>query len=496
MATRSWEFFRALDPSSSQPLFVQLAQAIAQDIAANRLAPGQRLPGSRTLAKSLGIHRNTVLAAYAELASEGWIIAREAQATVVAASVPVGSLRMLGGAAATAMPQDASYELLPATGVTHPVYPSGTLVLARAAPDVRLLPIRELASAYRRVLLRHGPSLLFYGDPRGHPRMRSQIAAMLAETRGMAATTETVLVTRGSQMAIDLAARTLLRPGDVVAVEALGHPLVWAALRAAGAELVTIPIDDGGLVVSELAKLVAKRPIRAVYVTPHHQFPTNVVMPADRRRALLALARLHRFAVLEDDYDHEFHYEARPLAPIASADEAGCVVYLGTLSKLLAPGLRLGFLVAPRVVIDRMAGVRAAMDLQGDHAIECAVAELFEDGELQRHVRRMRGIYHARRDALVAALRCDLPEALTFDVPAGGMAIWARVAPAIDLARWVAAGAAHQVAFANARDYAEPGCDVPCTRLSFTYLDEHELAEAVSRMKRALIQISGRAGAT
>jgi GntR family transcriptional regulator/MocR family aminotransferase len=465
---------------------VQLASAVARDIAARRLTPGQSLPGSRTLARSLGIHRNTVLAAYAELAAEGWIVTHKARATVVAPTLPVDSLRGLSRRAG-ARAMEAAYDLPPpAIEVRHHVYPSGTLVLARAAPDVRLLPIRELASAYRRVLLLHGPSLLFYGDPRGHPRMRAQLATMLAETCAIAATTETVLITRGSQMAVVLAARTLLRPGDLVAVEALGHPLVWAALRAPGVELAPIPIDAGGLVISALAELVARRPIRAVYVTPHHQFPTNVVMPSDRRRALLALAKAHRFAVIEDDYDHEFHYEARPIAPIASADEAGCVVYLGTMSKLLAPGLRIGFLVAPRTVIDRMAGVRAAMDLQGDHATECAVAELLEDGELQRHTRRMRTIYHARRDVLVATLRRELGDALTFDVPAGGMAIWARVAPGIDLESWVRAGAERGVAFAGARYYDLAGRDLPFVRLSFTYLDEDELVEAVSRMKRAL----------
>ena len=486
VARRSWEFYCELDSTSTQPLFVQLASALSNDIAARRLTPGQRLPGSRTLAESLGVHRNTVVAAYAELAAQGWIVTREAQATVVAPTLPSSSARALSrGAIAKTLPTEAAYDLPPALAVRHHSYPSGTLVLARAAPDVRLLPIRELASAYRRVLMRHGPSLLFYGDPRGHPRMRSQLAMMLAETRGIAATAENVLITRGSQMAVDLAARTLLRRGDVVAIEALGHPLVWAALRASGAELAPVPIDGGGLVLSALADLVRSRPIRAVYVTPHHQFPTNVVMPPERRRALLALAKTHRFAVIEDDYDHEFHYEARPIAPVASADEAGCVVYLGTLSKLLAPGLRLGFLVAPRAVIDRMAGVRAAMDLQGDHAIECAVAELFEDGELQRHARRMRGIYHTRRDVLAAALRRELPDALTFDLPAGGMAIWARVAPTIDLESWAQAGAELGVAFAGARYYDHAGADLPFTRLSFTYLDERELDEAVHRMARA-----------
>jgi len=334
--------------------------------------------------------------------------------------------------------------------------------------------------------MRHGPSLLFYGDPQGHERLRAQLALMLTSTRGVATTAATLIVTRGSQMAVDLVARTLLRPGDVVAVEALGHPLVWSALRMAGAELVPVAIDRGGLIIDELAALVARRKIRALYVTPHHQFPTNVVMSAERRRALLELARQHRFAVIEDDYDHEFHYEVRPIAPMASADRAGSVIYLGTLSKLLAPGLRLGFAVAPPAMIERMVAVRATMDLQGDHATECAVAELFEDGEVQRHTRRMRAIYHRRRDILAAALARELGGALTFELPAGGMAIWAAVAASIDLEAWVRTAAELGVAFAGGRFYDFEARARPFTRLSFTYLGDTELVEAVRRMARAL----------
>ncbi|HEX3480074.1 MAG TPA: PLP-dependent aminotransferase family protein [Kofleriaceae bacterium] len=482
---RSWEFHRDLDPAAPQPLFVQLVRAITDDITGGRLTPGQRLPGSRTLARSLGVHRNTVLAAYSELAAEGWIVTRVAQATVVADTPP--SLAPPRAAVSGA----AGYDL-PALADPHAPsrYPPGTLILARAAPDVRLLPARELAAAYRRVLLRHGSSLLFYGDAQGHPRLREALATMLAETRGIAARRETVLVTRGSQMAIDVIARMLVGPGDRVAVEAIGHPLVWAALRRAGAELVPVPVDRDGLDVAALARALAVRPIRALHVTPHHQFPTTAVMPAARRRELLALARTHRFAIIEDDYDHEFHFEARPVSPLASADQAGVVIYVGTLSKILAPGLRLGFVVAPPPVIERLVAVRVGMDLQGDQAIECAVADLFEDGEVQRHVRRMRQIYHARRDALVTALRRELAGAVDAEVPAGGMALWARVADAIDIDAWAAAGLEHGVAFRSARYYDLGGAALPYTRLSFTFQSEPELAEAVRRMARAL----GRAG--
>jgi GntR family transcriptional regulator/MocR family aminotransferase len=319
--------------------------------------------------------------------------------------------------------------------------------------------------------------------------MREALSHMLATTRGVPATPSTVMVTRGSQQALDVTARALLAPGDLVAVEALGHRGAWTAFRLAGAQLVPVPVDGEGLSVAALAALVERQPIRAVYVTPHHQFPTTTVMSQTRRAELLSLAARHRLVILEDDYDHEFHYDGRPLLPLAASDRAGSVIYMGTLSKILAPGLRSGFVVAPEPTIERIVSFRVASDIQGDHVTECAIAELFEDGELARHVRRMRCTYMARRDALVAALKRVLGEAVRFQLPAGGMALWAGVAPEIDVERWAERSLARGVAFYGARMYDFEGRYQPFARLGFTFLDEDELREAARRMATALAEL-------
>jgi len=346
---------------------------------------------------------------------------------------------------------------------------------------------------YRRALARHGRALLGYGDPRGHPRLRAALAEMLATTRALPASADTVFVTRGSQMALDLIARALLGPGDVVAVEGLGHPAAWAALRLTGASLVPVPVDTHGVNVAALASVAEQRPLRAIYLTPHHQFPTTSVLPAARRMALLELARRHRTVVIEDDYDHEFHYDGRPVLPLASRDEAGVVIYVGTLSKVLAPGLRIGYLVAPSALIARITELRVSTDLQGDQAHECAVAELFEDGDLVRHVRRMRRVYRSRRDALVDALRKHLGSVVHLTPPAGGMALWARIDPAVDLDRWSERGVEHGVGFLPGRRYAFDGGPVHAVRLGFTPLDEQELDEAARRMAAALHDLASSA---
>ncbi len=480
----SWQLTLSLDARDEAPIFVRLAQAIRADVQAGRLPPGARLPGSRTLAGSLGVHRNTVLAGYAELAAQGWIETEPAGGTFVARQLPA---RGEGAPARPCAPREPGFDLEPVRAPwVMPTYAPGTLVLIRGQPDARLAPVAELSRAYRRALSRHGRSVLAYGDPRGHASLRSALAEMLRTTRGVPATEDNVMVTRGSQMALSLVARSLLRPGDVVAVEALGYYGSWSCLRDRGAELVPVPVDAQGLDVGALAALAARRRVRAVCLTPHHQFPTTTVMPTARRMQLLALAREHRMAVIEDDYDHEFHYDGRPVLPLAAHDEAGVVVYVGTLSKLLAPGLRVGFLVAPPALIERAAVHRQALDMQGDLALECALAEIFEDGTVARHARRMRRTYRERRDALVASLRRHVGSALSVEAPPGGMALWARAAPDVDVDRWAARASAHGVGFLGGSVYDFAGRALPFTRLGFTPFDAGELDEAARRMAAAL----------
>jgi GntR family transcriptional regulator/MocR family aminotransferase len=483
-----WTINLALADAGGPPVFLQIAHALAEAVRAGRLRPGQRLPGSRRMADDLGVHRNTVLAAYAELSAEGWIDATHGRGTFVSADIPDERPRRLAGAARrSATPRRTSFPLPAggAAGARRASHPAGALVLAGGVPDLRLVARAPLWRAYRRVLSRGPVELLGYGDPRGHARLRAALARMLAATRGLAAVADDLVVTRGSQMGLHLVARALVAPGDLVAVEALGYRPAWETLRAAGARLVAIPVDAGGIDVDRLRLLAARRRLRAVYVTPHHQYPTTVPMSPARRLALLALAAERGFAVIEDDYDNEFHYQGRPILPLASADTAGAVIYVGTLSKVLAPALRIGYLVAPPPLAERFAALRSITDGQGDSITEAAVADLIEEGELQRHVRRVRGIYRARRDAIAVALRRELGGDLAFALPPGGMALWAGARRGIDVDAWAARAAAGGVIVSTGREFAMDGRPRPFFRLGFAQRSEPEIAEAVRRLAAA-----------
>ncbi|HTL97752.1 MAG TPA: PLP-dependent aminotransferase family protein [Holophagaceae bacterium] len=475
---RPWSFPVALDPGSGEPLTLQISRAVTSDIRRGRLKAGALLPGSRTLAATLGVHRNTVLAAYRELEAEGWI-EPGARSTRVAENLPARPARSL---AARTTP---GFELEPFSPLLCvPLAPKGTLSLGGGFPDGRLVPTDLLARALRRAL-KAKAAPLDYGDPQGDGRFRAALSLMLGEMRGLASRPEEILATSGSQMGIDLIARALLRPGDAVAVEDPGYPRAWAALRAAGAELEPVKVDAHGLDVDALEAILARRTLRAIYTTPHHQYPSMATLSAPRRMRLLELARRHRIAIIEDDYDFEFHYDGRPVLPLASADTAGVVIYLGTLSKVLAPGLRLGFIAGPEALVQALAARRSIMDYQGNQAFERAVAELMEDGLLQRHVRRMRRVCQERRDVLIEALERRLGSRLSFDRPTGGMSLWAK-AEEVPLPRWAARCREQGVAFHWGAAFDFRQRPIPYLRLGFAALDPAELKEAVRRMAAAL----------
>lgn len=469
--------------SAHGPRYLQIAHAITEAVRRGRLRPSDPLPSTRALAAQLAVHRKTVTAAYRELARQGWIEVARARGARISHDLPEVPRDRGTGVAA----ERAGFDLAPAPVPRVSWVPRRPrqLLLLGGIPDLAGAPRLELGRTYRSVLTRrNGDRLLDYADPRGDVELRAQLAEYLTRTRGLHTTPDTLAVVRGSQQALYLVGRALLRPGDRVAVEALGYRPAWEALRAAGLVLDPIPVDESGLDVAALESACARHAIRAVYVTPHHQHPTTVTLTAARRVALLALARRHRIAVLEDDYDHEFRYDGHPVLPLAAADRHGLVCYLGTLSKVIAPALRLGFIAATPDVIARIAAYRRVVDLQGDHVLERAVAELFADGTLERHARRARRRYRDRRDALCAALQREMPE-LVVTPPHGGMALWLR-APGIDVDAWVERAAEADVLFQPASRFTFDGRSRDYARLGFGACTERELAEAARRLAAAL----------
>lgn len=443
-----------------------IVEAISAQIRRGVLGPGAALPGSRALAHTLGVHRNTVVAAYAELEREGWIATRPRAGTCVAADLPQSP-----GAAPTP-------PLLPVQSIQ--VAKPLRWDLAGGLGDVRLAPTRELAAAIRRVCAKPRRVLL-EADPRGSKALRAAIPQYLTEVRGWTPLPTDVMTTRGSQMALWLLASAVSEASSRagrIAVESPGYKPAWNAFATAGLEVVYVPVDRHGLNLDALVRAHKVKPISAVYVTPHHQYPTTVTMPAPRRLRLIALARQYGWQIIEDDYDHEFHYEGRPIPPLATL-APDCVHYVGTFSKLVGPGFRLGFMVSPLVRGSRLAEIRSCIDRQGDPWLEDAFAALIDDGTLLRHARRARRVYHARRDNMVALLSATFGENMTLQVPDGGLSLWAKAARQINVTRLHHEAAERGIHFHLGQHFYPRANVRPTLRLGFANLTEAEQSTAI-----------------
>jgi GntR family transcriptional regulator/MocR family aminotransferase len=391
----------------------QVYRAIRERILLGRLQPGQSLPSTRALASSLGVARSTVVHAYDRLKAEGYLDASAGAASRVAAiATPV----LAGGSpkAPADVPPEAD--------------PPFSLALAPGVPDLAAFPHvtwARLLGARARALRWHD---LGYGAAAGIAELREALLAHISLTRGVVASAGQVIVLPSTKAAIWLLARLKLRldrpGGSTVWIEDPGYATAQALLRAAGAELVPVPCDASGIDI----RRATGHPPRLIYVTPSHQYPTGTTMSLARRLAVLEAARTHGALVLEDDYDSEFQFDGRPIASLQGIDQHGVVAYLGTMSKVLAPGLRVAYAVLPPSLVD---AAQAAIRLQGLSVpihVQAALADFLREGHLRAHVRRMTPVYAARMAACIAALHRHCAEALDVGAGAGGLqlAAWFR----------------------------------------------------------------------
>jgi len=486
---RPWPLKIVLDRRRDRPVGQQIVRAFIEEVRRGRLKPGTPLPGSRELADSLSVNRKTVIAALEELQAQGWLASEKRRGTFVAENLP---LLDAGSGGAAGMPEHPLFRpARAAAGLVADIPPRDMLSFDDGAPDIRYVPIDVLARGYRdalRTTLQR--RRLGYGDPRGSEALRTSIAALLSADRGLAVTADNLCLTRGSQMAIFVVAQTLVSAGDTVVVESLTYPPAREAFRRAGAEISTVGVDERGLIPGDLERVCRQKRVRAVYVTPHHHFPTTVLMTPERRMRLMLLASQFGFAVIEDDYDHDFHFAHQPMLPLAAFDGEGWVVYVGSLSKLLSPSLRIGYVSAPKALTQRLGAEVMMVDRQGDPAMEAALAEFIEGGELQRHTRKMTRLYAERRERFAKLLAEQFGDDVSVTVPPGGLAFWVRF-KGVDLDRLLERGHARRVHFQSPHAFASNGATVDALRLGFASLDVDELKTATKRLRAAYRDVVG-----
>jgi GntR family transcriptional regulator/MocR family aminotransferase len=448
-----------LDRNSALPLRLQLERELRRAIRTDRLEAGTLLPSTRALAADLGLSRGVVVEAYDQLLSEGYLRARRGSATCVATLC-----RDCGEDEPAPQAPRPRYDFRPGT------------------PDVSLFPRSDWLCSMRRALNQAPETALDYPDPRGERSARAVLAAYLNRVRGTSARADHVLFCTGSAQGLVLVAQVLRERGvRRLAVEDPGLPSQRDALAALGVTMVHVPVDDDGIRVDRLERSRAG----AVLVTPAHQYPTGAVLSPTRRAALLAWAERRGALVLEDDYDAEFRYDRNPVGSLQGL-APDRVVYLGTASKTLSPALRLAWLVSPAEFLPDLLRAKKVADDGSPVPEQLALADFIARGEYDRHLRRMRGVYRRRRDALAGALARRLP-ALRIHGMAAGLHLMVELPEGTDERAIVEAAERASIrVFDGGKYYAEPEGGPPSLVLGYGVVDESKIDEGVRRLAAVL----------
>jgi DNA-binding transcriptional MocR family regulator len=480
-----------LSRDSSEPLYLQIKEQIRNLIVAGDLAIGARLPPERKLAASLGVNRTTVSTAYQELAADGLVEGQVGRGTIVC-SLPESAGLGPEESLAQALPWT---EYFPIGGQVQDLLVrdlvalcarEDVISLAAGVPDPELYPVERFAQATDTVLRRHGRALLQHCPTEGHLPFREALAELAAK-KGIAASADNILVVAGSQQGLDLIARALIAPGDFVVVEVPTYLGALSVFRRAGARLLGVPIDGEGMRLDLLERLLSRHRPQLIYTLPTFQNPSGVVMSEERRAALLSLAQRYQVPILEDDPYSELYFgELPPPPPVKSLDRHGHVIYLSTFSKILFPGIRIGWLAAPQPVVDRLVSTKQLADLHSNTLAQWALTEFIRNGSLHEHLMAVRQVYPGKCQAMQAALREHISQGLRWNEPGGGIYLWCQLEAGLRSKDLLAEAANRRVAFVVGEAFHADGSGQEALRLNFSYQTAHSIRAGVQRLGEAL----------
>jgi len=474
-----WKTIIQFQKEGNTPVYLQIANSIILEIKKGRIGPGIKLPGTRMMCDILGVHRKTLVRAYEELDAQGWIEMRPSQGTFTSKEIPEVNPRKLAETRKN-FPKETGYVVKSKDHIRKAVLPNRNIIGFHDGPDVRLMPVEEIGRSYKSILSRHtNLKYMSYVEIAGVQKFRTVLSDYLNTSRGLRSTMENIMITRGSQMGLYLLSIVLFSPGDNIIVGDTNYYYADHVFIEAGMKLNRIKVDDCGIDVDAIEKLCKRKKIKALYITSHHHYPTTVTLSASRRMRLLSLSEKYGFIIIEDDYDYDFHYQSSPILPLISADTRGMVVYIGTLSKSIAPAIRTGYVVAPENLILELARVRQLIDTQGDPIMELALAELFTDGSIKRHMKKAQQEYHRRRDFLCGYMREKLSDIIEFKIPDGGLAIWTKFHKSVPLPPLTEKLRAQGLILSNGLIHNNSPVSLNSTRIGFAWMNEDEARAAV-----------------
>lgn len=483
-----WKSIIQWQKDCDTPVYLQIANSIIREMKKGRVGPGIKLPGTRQMAELLEVHRKTMVRAYEELDAQGWIEMHPSKGTFTSKEIPeINGRRFSKTEKPKSFPQETGYPVKVNHAIRKPSVPMRHIIGFHDGPDVRLIPTEEIGRAYRSVLSRTAyHRFMSYVETAGVQKFREVLSDYLNTSRGLQTSFENIMVTRGSQMGLYLLARVLFSKGDTVIVGDTNYFYADHAFQLTGVKLARVKVDEHGIDVDAIENLCRRKKIKALYITSHHHYPTTVTLTASRRIKLLSLSEKYGFIIIEDDYDYDFHYLSSPILPLVSADTKGMVVYIGTLSKTLAPAMRTGYIVAPVNLIQELIKIRQLIDTQGDPVMELALCDMFEEGHIKRHMKKSLHEYHKRRDFMCAYLKEKLTDVIDFKIPDGGLAIWTRFNKAVPLPELTPILKARGLILSNGLIHNTSPSAFNCTRIGFGWMNEQEAEKAVDLLAHTI----------
>ena len=479
-----------IDRESGEPIYRQVVREIRAMIHSGALPEGFLLPPERRLAAALGVNRSTVLNAYRELKALGLVDAHVGRGTaVLRAPAPTPGVvgtpwRQLFRESVARAHDPIISDLLSLTERRDVI----SFSIGLPAPE--LLPLQTFGELTSKLLADVGPPLFLHCPTEGHSPLRETLAQWVA-ARGISARTSEVLVVSGSQQGLDLVARIFIDPGDTVVVEEPTYVGALQSFRVAGARIVGIPVDENGMRTDILESVLERERPKLIYTLPTYQNPSGAVMSIDRRRHLLALASRWHLPILEDDPYSELRYDGDALPSLKALDEEDRVLYQSTFSKVLFPGLRVGYLVVPPVVLRQLALAKQGADLHTNSFSQYLIDRFIRDGYFTSHLEVSRTAYRSRRDAMARALRQDRSLGIEYSVPRGGFYFWCRVSDGIDQPALLANAASRGVVFLPGRACFATDPPEHYFRLNFSHASEDSIKVGVARLLDAVREASG-----
>lgn len=481
-----------IDRKSDMPLYRQIEQYLRHGILTGSLVAGTRLPAARQLARDLGVNRITVENAYSELETDNLIYGRVGSGTFVSPPTSYPPLPVQSPGAPWPLWQQ---EIQSRMGLLRSSLASNlqnngkhpaTINFAGGIGDAHLFPGNDFRKVIQSVMRRDGQEALDYGDRRGYAPLRETIARILA-SQGIQTHADNVLITAGSQQALSLAAQLVLRPGDVILIEDPTYAGALDLFRSLGYKVVGIPVDERGLQVENLEKILQLHHPKLIYTIPNFQNPTGTNLSGSRRRQLITLADRYNVPILEDDFVGDLRYEGRALPALKALDPGGRVIYVSTFSKMLMPGLRVGFLVVDGPVYESLLNFKRVNDLATSNLIQRALEAYVTVGRYQAHLRRTILIYRKRRDAMLQSIRTHLPDGVQVLPPQGGLFAWLRLPDQISAEQLLPFALEEGVAYSpGSLYYIDPAEGADFMRLNFTMQPPEEIDEGIRRLGKAI----------